>query len=51
MAAIQTTLNRVGNFLKHEYRPDLGFCRETGSVTASTLADNANGGVVVVGNV
>ena len=51
MAAIQTTLNRVGNFLKHEYRPDLGFCRETAPVTVSTLADNANGGKGEVGEI
>lgn len=49
MALIQTRLNKVGNVLVHEYKPDRRYCRQEVTLTYATAgaADMEVGEVVI----
>lgn len=49
MALLQTRKDKVGNLLKHEYAPEMGFCREAGTVDldSTTVLASAEVGSVL----
>lgn len=49
MALLQTRKPKVGNLLKHEYAPEMGFCREAGVVDldSTTVLASAEVGSVL----